>query len=102
MSGRTTTTPTGGPKQPDCLPIQEMVSPPQSQIAKEFRGAADQAHAPTCTPNPQDSGWRRLRTDLTPYSIGRHPRIVKTAYGSEVKLVELIDAFGTTEAKERL
>ena len=56
MSSRTTTTPTGDPKQPDCLPFREMVSPPQSQIAKEFRGAADQAHAPTCTPNPRDSG----------------------------------------------
>ena len=102
MSSRTTTTPTGDPKQPDRPHFQELVSPPQSQIANEFRGAADQAHAPTCTPNPRDSGWRRLRTDLTPYSIGRHPRIVKTAYGSEVKLVELIDAFGTTEAEGSL
>ena len=43
----------------ELLPIQEMVSPPQSQIANEFRGADDQEHAPTRTPKPRDSGWRR-------------------------------------------
>ena len=36
MSSRTMTTLTGDQKQPDCLPFREMVSPPQSQIAKDF------------------------------------------------------------------
>ena len=45
--------PYNDPTLGEFLPIQEMVSPPQSQIAKEFRGAADQAHAPSRTPNPE-------------------------------------------------
>ena len=35
------------------LLIKEMVSPPQSLIATELRGAPDHAYAPTPGPNPE-------------------------------------------------
>ena len=55
MSSRTTTTPTGDPKQPDCLPFREMVKTPQSLFSTEFVGAPVPALAPSRAPKPRNA-----------------------------------------------
>ena len=52
MSSRTTTTPTGDPKQPDCLPFREMVPLPQSLFSTEFLGTPVPTHAPSRAAKP--------------------------------------------------
>ena len=45
---------------------------------------------------------KHWRAELTLLSTGRGPEVVKAEYGSELKPVELVNAFGRTEAEEHL
>ena len=65
MSSRTTTTPTGDPKQPDCLPFREMVQPPESKSRIEFLGTPVPARAPSRAPNPRNAKHHQSRGYVT-------------------------------------
>ena len=56
---------------------KEMVPNPQRVIVTEFRGAPDNAYAPTPGPNPETVTGAELRNDQTPLSPGKVPGAVR-------------------------
>ena len=71
-------------------------------ISYKFRGVPIPAYAALVLYPPKRSPAPMLWADMSPFWPWRVPGVVKATYGSEVKLGELADAFGTTEAVEHV